>query len=146
MSFGMGGRGPYKPKEGKDAPKKGNPWYRRGAAFERTFMRELAAGEYNLYTVRSAGSHGTLDILEIQLSEGEISVWGYQLKCGAKPSFSDAELGYLQFLEDSGVNVRIIWKQPHEGRETHTVDSARERFGPKSPAKKLPDTCRDPSG
>ena len=126
MSFGKGSKGQYGPRKSK-----GNKFYRRGANFERAFIQELSAGEYHLYAVRSAGSHGSLDVLEIQVSEGDLSVWGYQLKCGKeKPVFSEVELDYLEFLEDSGINVRIVWKRPHSHRETHTVESARERFLP----------------
>jgi hypothetical protein len=105
-----------------------NRRYASGSNFERKFLQELASGEYHLYAVRSAGSHGALDIVEIRLPAyhpggyGKLEVWGYQLKYGRhRPRFSSAELDYLRFLGEY-INVRIVWKAPWVGRKIYTVD------------------------
>ena len=86
--------------------------YRRGAQYERVFRAELQHGENHLYSVRSAGSHGVLDVLELQYVDGQIQVWGYQIKSGKnKPRIAAGDYSHLQFLAEKGVNVRIIWKQ-----------------------------------
>lgn len=99
-----------------------NSRYASGVAFERKFLQELSAGEHHLYAVRSAGSHGALDLVEIRLKEGKLEVWGYQLKYGKhRPRFSSAELDYLRFLGEY-INVRIVWKAPWLARKSFTVD------------------------
>ena len=104
--------------------------YSRGANFERAFLQELHSGEDHLYAVRSAGSHGFLDIVEIRrtVNYRELSVWGYQLKTGAKPRLQECEIDYLQFLEESGMNIRVVWRPRRKPRQVFTVEEARAQL------------------
>ena len=108
--------------------------YSRGADFERTFLQELHSGEDHLYAMRSAGSHGALDIIELrrrfgeQSSRGPISVWGYQLKSGKQPKFQSYEIDYLEFLEEAGIHIRVVWKPARKARRIFTVEQARDEF------------------
>ena len=100
--------------------------YARGAAFERQFLTDIGAGEHHLHAIRSAGSHGALDIIEIQKGPQGLSAWGYQLKCGQKkPQLTTSERIYLRFLMKSGMNIRVVWK---EVRTTSVRKGSRHTF------------------
>ena len=135
--------------------------YKAGAQFERVFMQLLAPHEDHLYVIRSAGSHGLFDLIELRRDPkepGGVVVFAYQLKMGKKfPRIASAEIAAMEFFQEMGIQVRIVWKRQYEAIRTWTVDEyqkqqprrrrGRPKSGGKQPqaARKLSAALRSPS-
>jgi Holliday junction resolvase len=82
----------------------------RGAAFERAVCTQLAGAGW--LTMRSAGSHGPLDVLAVSSSE----VLFIQARLGGPRRVGPTEWNWLFFLAMAYGGVPLIAHRPKRGR------------------------------
>lgn len=99
-----------------------NRAYRKGADFERYFIKKmLSTDDGHILAVRSAGSHGVVDVIEIYAELGpngrrfDPKVRCYQLKTGKKFVLYDHEIGVMKWLAEMGIESFFVWRPYHCG-------------------------------
>lgn len=85
--------------------------YARGADFERYFVKKILTEEGALHAMRSAGSHGVVDVIGLFATpKGGLETRCYQLKTGRRFQINAEDLDFLSWLEEYGAVCRVVYR------------------------------------
>lgn len=101
--------------------------YSRGAAFERYWKKELERDPDCILVIRSAGSHGPIDLIGLFRDPSghgrRIEVRGYQLKTGTSFNITSEEIAFLQDLNSYyDIYTYVIFRTKHPCKWGHPRD------------------------